>query len=387
MKGRFYQFFVLTLSAVALMVPAFGQDDRGVSGTTGDLYVISAKAGGVNYVEGSVTARRPDGTSGRIVKGDELDTGAIVETGAAARAEILLNPGSYVRLDRSSELQIVTTDLDDLQLKVMKGSAIFEVFASNDFKVTVATPKSELFLVESGVYRVDVDSAGVARLEVWRGKAETSDDADATLKKGRSATLDGGDVSVAKFDRGSRDEFEAWSRDRAELIAKANKKLEAKLLGTSLLNGFRADAWDCWQSVGLWVYSRRYGVYSFVPFGYGWRSPYGIGYRTNTGICYDPAYFYGRPYGRIYGGYPRTGGRKPVEKPRTTQAPIPKENIERGRRAITPPFQRMQRSGSVKTDRPLSTSFPGVRTRRSSGSTLPPAMTKPAEPTVKGKDN
>lgn len=386
MNRRLVLFFGLIGLTAALSVPASPQDRDSVRSAAGDLYVISAKAGGVNYVEGNVTTIRADGTAGRVVKGDKMEAGDVILTGDSARAELLLNPGSYARLDRSSEFELVTTNLDDLKLKVRKGSAIFEVFASDDFRVTVNTPLSEFYLIESGVYRVDVAENGVARLEVWRGKAETKDDADSTLKKGRTATLDGGDVSVAKFDRGSRDEFEEWSRDRAELIAKANKKFETKMLGRSLLDTFRSDAWDCWQSVGLWVYSRRYNVYSFVPFGYGWRSPYGIGYRTNTGICYNPGFYYGRPYRRIYGNYPKGGGTRTGDTT-PTRTTVPQENVDRGRRAVTPPFQRMQRSGSVKTNRPVIIATPGIRTRQSSGSNLPPAMTKPAEPTSKGKDN
>lgn len=386
MNRRLVLLFGLIGLTAALSAPVMPQERESVRSAAGDLYVISAKAGGINYVEGNVTTIRADGTAGRVVKGDEMDAGDVILTGDSARAELLLNPGSYARLDRSSEFELVTTDLNDLRLKVRKGSAIFEVFASDDFKVTINTPLSEFYLIESGVYRVDVADNGVARLEVWRGKAETKDDADTTLKKGRTATLDGGDVAVAKFDRGNRDEFEEWSRDRAELIAKANKKLETKMLGTSLLNTFRSDSWDCWQSIGLWVYSRRYNVYSFVPFGYGWRSPYGIGYRTNTGICYNPGYYYGRPYRRVYGNYPKGGGTRPTGTPTTTTR-IPQENIDRGRRATTPPFQRMQRSGGVKTDRPVIIATPGIQTRQTGRSTFPSMDTKPAEPASKGKDN
>lgn len=375
---------------IAFALPAFGQDDKTVSSAAGDLYVISAKAGGINFVEGGATVLRADGSSGRVVKGEELSSGDVLETTGSGRVELLLNPGSYARVDRGSRIELVTASLDDLRLRVLKGSAIFEVYASDDFKVTVQTPQSELYLIKTGVYRVDVLENGTARLEVWNGKAETAEDSDTTLKKGRAATLDGGDVEVAKFDRGDRDEFEQWSRDRAELIAKANKKLKARVLGDSLLRGFRADMWDCYSSVGLWVYSRRYSTYSFLPFGYGWRSPYGFGLRTSTPICYDPSYFYGRPYPRTIIGSRRGGG----TSTQTNTPQIPQENIDRGNRSRTPPFRRVQNTGGVRTvrsPRPMSpSSFPTFDTSRRGGSSTTTTTTTTSSDTkreTKGKGN
>lgn len=382
--------FILLLLLSSLPVTA--QDDATVSSAAGDLYVISAKAGGVNYVEGTATVLRADGTSGILVKGEDLDAGDRIETSVGARVEILLNPGSYARLDENSKFELSTTSLDDLRLKVLKGSAIFEVYASDDFKVTVNTPQSELYLVKTGVYRVDVFNDGTARLEVWKGKAETEGDADSSLKKGRSAVLDGGDVEVAKFDRGEKDEFERWSKDRAELIAKANKKFQTKDLSRSLLRGFQNDIWNCYSSVGLWVYSRRYGTYSFLPFGYGWRSAYGYGLRTSTGICYDPDYYYYQRYPGIYkGGRPRSADQPTGQQPTTN---IPQENIERGNRAVTPPFQRVQRTGGVVVGRPgppaASGGFPpmGGGERRSTSTTPPPPPPASKDgSSSKGKDN
>jgi len=102
------------------------------------LYKISAEAGPVNYVEGEVTASneldiRP------LVKGDKVLIGDKVRTAANAKAEILLNPGSYIRLAENSEFEFLNTSLDDLQLRLNEGTAILEIFATKDFKVSVLT--------------------------------------------------------------------------------------------------------------------------------------------------------------------------------------------------------------------------------------------------------
>jgi hypothetical protein len=67
-------------------------------GCGGDRYIVSARAGGVNYVEGTVAVIRKSGRSGLLLKGDTLEVGDRVSTGANGKAEILLNPGSFLRL-------------------------------------------------------------------------------------------------------------------------------------------------------------------------------------------------------------------------------------------------------------------------------------------------
>lgn len=155
---------------------AVAQNDRTAAvAAAGDKYLISAKAGGVNYVEGTVTLARKNGTSGRLLRRDEITVGDKVSTGDDGRAEILLNPGSYMRIGKNTEFEFKTTSLDDLQIRLNSGSALFEVFASNEFTVRVITPKAKFLLVESGVFRVDATTDGGAKISVLRGKALMAD--------------------------------------------------------------------------------------------------------------------------------------------------------------------------------------------------------------------
>ncbi len=340
MKKNLLRMFCVGILCCLTVIVGFAQNDRTLSSAAGDLYLISAKAGVVNYVEGGVSIQRKNGNSGYLLKGDSIEVGDKVSTTANARAEVLLNPGSFVRLDQNSEFEFVTTSLDDLKLQVNKGSAIFEVFASNDFKVLITTPKAKFYLVETGVYRVDVLDNGVGKLEVRRGKAQVGNLLAEEVEKGRTATVDTNDVVVAKFDRGNEDSFEDWSKDRAKMIAKVNSKLSSDRLTNSLLsnnNGF-----DCFNSLGLWVYSRQYTSYSFLPFGYAWRSPYGYGFGTSTGICNNPYQYY--RYIPTYRGNPGTGNNGGGNGGVTPTTPA--ANIARGQRNLTPPFRRMENTGN-----------------------------------------
>lgn len=287
MKRKFLSLIaVLTLGIMSFAVVSAQQTERNTAANS--LYVISAKAGGVNHVEGKVAVARDNSRSGYLIKGDTVEIGDKVSTGADGRAEILLNPGSYVRLDKNSEFEFVTTALDDLEVKVDRGSAMFEVFAADEFKVTVNANNTKFYLVDSGIYRIDVLSDGTSKIAVWKGKAELADSTD--VKTSREATIGGGLPAIEKFDRDDKDDFEQWSKDRAKLLAKANSKLEREGMRDSLINSFSMDPWSIYDSFGLWAYSPAYGAYCFLPFGYNWYSPYGFGFGRNIWYYRLPSY-------------------------------------------------------------------------------------------------
>ena len=359
MKRRLIGFVGVAFLAIISASPTFSQN-RTLSSAAGDKWVITAKAGGVNYVQGDVNVTRQAGKSGLLLKGDAVDVGDQVSTGANGRVEVLLNPGSYLRVDENSAFQFKTTELEDLQILVTRGSVMLEVFAANDFKVAVSTPKQNYDLVDTGIYRVDVATDGNARIEVWKGKAEVG---DAVLKGGRAASELDGQVAVAKFDRDERDGFENWSRDRAKELAKAKDSLRDKTLRTSLMQSFLGGRWNMYNSFGLWVYDARFGRHCFLPFGYGWSSPYGFGFGADIGWYGLPQAVY---YPPIYrrpntSNPPTTGGTTPPvgTPPRRTppagtppgdRRPIGGRKREpmgdpEGRSQRPPPFVRMQGSG------------------------------------------
>src|SRR5688572_14264050 len=103
-------FHVLLLSLFVTLAgaAAYAQNDT-LSAAAGDRYVISAKAGGVNFVEGTVNVARKSGRTGQLLKGDSLEIGDRVLTATDGKVEILLNPGSFLRLGGDSEFEFKTT--------------------------------------------------------------------------------------------------------------------------------------------------------------------------------------------------------------------------------------------------------------------------------------
>lgn len=336
MKRKFLSCLTALAICLSFAVFAAAQDDDRIASAVGDVYVISAKAGGVNFVEGKVTVAKKS-RSGYLVKGDRLEVGDKVSTGANGKAEILLNPGSFVRLGENAVFEFVSTSLEDVKIKLMGGSAIFEVFADKEFKVAIAAPKANFYAVKSGVYRVDVLADGSGKISVWKGKAQIGEDEEAVVKSGREAVVNGNQVVIEKFDRDDKGALEIWSKDRAKTLAKINSKLQRDSLRNSLLNSFDRRGWGLYDSFGLWVFDRFSGYYCFLPFGYGWSSPYGYGYNRDLWYFRMPRYIYFQP-----------SPQQPASTANTT------DGIVRRNSPKPPPFERVQPTistrNTIKTD-------------------------------------
>lgn len=363
--------------AALLFVSAVSAQNDAIASAAGDKYVISAKAGGVNFVEGAVGIVRKAGTSGLLLRGDKLEIGDRVSTGANGKAEILLNPGSYLRLGSNSAFEFKTTSLDDLRIKLDSGSGIFEVFATEDFKVTVNSPKTKFSLIESGIYRIDVSADGNGKIAVWKGLAQIGSDATAIVKSGREGTLAGSLASIAKFDRDDKDSLAIWSKARAKELAKISGQLARNTMRTALMRGFLGRGWNMYDSFGLWVYDPFRRSHCFLPFGYGWNSPYGYGFGHSIWYYNLPSVVYQPPSNTTGGSQPPRYG---------PRVPIVKESSE------PPPFIRVQGTsgstgrdyGAVKPGRDDS-SYGSEPIRSSGGGSTysPPVSSPPSETRAK----
>src|SRR5438034_7241679 len=79
-------------------------------------FVVSTKAGLVNYVQGSATVKAAT----------SIPAGKPIGTGPGGALEILLNPGSYLRMGENSTVVLDTIELTDIALRILQGSAVIE---------------------------------------------------------------------------------------------------------------------------------------------------------------------------------------------------------------------------------------------------------------------
>lgn len=300
---------VLGLAGVSSIVAQEKQERRNIPSQTEQVYVISAKAGGVSYVSGAVRVDRiATNTRHVLAKGDEINDGDIISVGETGNAEILLNPGSFLRLAENTDIQFADTDLESLLLKMKNGRALIEASAvggEGGADIQIVTPQTTISLEKSGIYRLNV-SATTTEVYVWKGAASIGNQ---IVKAGNKAVLQKGVATVvAKFDKDeSRDALDLWSKDRSKELAKLNNKIRSRDL-TRAFSGFSSGFYGFNRFGGFWAFNRLTGTYCYVPYGYGyWNSPYGYSYGNG-----------------IYWYYPRQDTSTPVV---TTVSPKPK-NID-----------------------------------------------------------
>jgi hypothetical protein len=302
--------FIPSLFAIAMVVSL---PLTTITQTTRDKYVISAKAGGVNAVTGPATMRqRGDSEWQQLTIKEDLEAGDVVRTGHDGRVEMLLNPGSYLRIGEDSEFELSDNSLQNLELRLVRGTAIVEAtgFDGEELLINITTPHTRMAIVRKGLYRVSVVPGDATELIVRKGRVML-DGSHTKVDGGNKVVFSNTSFSVAKLrdaDKKNLDNLDNWSKERAKTVAQANRAVNRRDMMLAMA-GF--DDWGRFspRSSGLWMFSARYGCYTFMPYYAGWASPYGSSYYGSI---------YGGCCGRSpYGGYglngynPNVGGYPP----------------------------------------------------------------------------
>jgi ferric-dicitrate binding protein FerR (iron transport regulator) len=236
---------------------------------------------------------------------DDLRPGDRVRTDFDGRVEVLLNPGSYLRVGGNSEVEMSNNSLENLELRLIKGTAIVEATGVDDLElnINISTPHTKIAIVRHGLYRVSVVPGDTTELVVRKGRVVLNDN-QTKVKGGNKVVFSQTNTSVAKLtkeDKKTEEEIDAWSKERAETLARANRRTTHRMLATAFsMNNDPFRSWRWSRGYGLWFFNAHAGCYTFIPWYYGWRSPYGTSYTTGT---YNPYAWSG---GR--GGYSNPGG-------------------------------------------------------------------------------
>ncbi len=275
-----------------------------------EKFVISAHAGGVNAVTGRAALRsHGNGEWQQLTIKEDLETGDVVRTGLDGRVEMLLNPGSYLRIGEDSEVELTDNSLDNLAVRLTRGTAIVEVTGADDSEllINITTPHTRMAIVRRGLYRVNVVPGDVTELIVRKGRVML-EPTHTKVKGGDKVVFSDNSFSIAKLKKSDKteDHLEGWSKERAQLLARANSRLPRGTL-TTLVSSYRGDWWLSFSGrPGFWLYNLGGGFYTFFPFSYGWGSPYGTPYGSSL---YGTIYYYNPvPGNTSSGGWPAGGG-------------------------------------------------------------------------------
>jgi FecR-like protein len=362
-------FSIVTISA--LILAALGP------GKITAQHLISSKAGFVNRVDGKVYITRQDSQDNEAKEnaalGSQMNDGDQISTESGSYVELLLNPGSYIRVNEKSEIRAVNTELTRVRFEVIRGSAMIEVGEVNKQEpLEIITPQGSFFIRKTGLQRLDVRE-GMTLLAVRQGEVQLGTLDEVLNKKsykigrGKVAQLKGEPMPMlAKLDKDAVDEFDKWSFSRAEVLMAANQRA---LHSSSLNKGSLAYGW---------LFDPFHRCYTYIPRGSYW-SPYGFGFFNSFNSCWD-CYF--PPTGYSYGYVGSGGGSnrgatgngssgRPAPPPRVVcgidRSPVRRE-IERYRNSDGGFNAEQRHSGR---DNSNSSSSPAPTSQRSGGSSSP----------------
>jgi len=278
---------VALLSLAVAAVPGFSADQ--------------AHPGTVNYVEGTTLL---DGTPLNFhdVGSIEAGAGQVLST-TLGKAEMLLTPGIFLRLDENSAVKMISPDLTLTQVEIERGKAgveVDEIYPQNNIQVVEGGVVTRL--LKPGYYEFD-SSKGTAMVFKGEAAVEVGNGAYKNVKEHHEFTVS--ELSAGKsldrekpvdFDANSgQDDLYNWSNLRSNYLAQANNQLASEYAGGSgFYPGWYWDpyGWD-YTFIGAGPFWSPFG-WGFYPFG--WGGLYGGG-------------FYGRGfYGHGYAGGGFAGG-------------------------------------------------------------------------------
>jgi len=213
-------------------------------------FVVATKAGLVNFVQGFTS-----------VKATELvPEGTPIRTGPNGYVELLLTPGSFLRMAPNSEAVLDSVDLSKVAVRILQGVANVEVVELNSYPIQVTTGNLKVEITSTGIYRF-----GDGLATVIEGKIQTAD-SQISYKKGwqLSHSINYKARRVSDTELSALDIF---SKTRSELMASANMSLAPVVSRTAYQS-----------SAPYWLFYPALGAYTYMPLRNS-RSPYGFNYR------------------------------------------------------------------------------------------------------------
>jgi FecR protein len=236
-------------------------------------YIVSAKAGWVNYVDGQAN----------VQPHQQVAVAMPIETGPRSHAELLLSPGSFLRLGEQARVVFDSVDLTDIAVRVLEGVAVVEVAdVDSHAPIRVSTGNLRTVIVSPGLYRFVGDTAVVVD-----GKLRTAD-SRMTIKKGKQVSAAGDSYIENRTELAFADDLDRWSAQRTASLARANALAYRRYTAN---NGYWLGGYSpSFVNGSAWLYSPLLNGFTFIP-----RNPY----RSYYGVRFVPRLTFGLTPGGI----------------------------------------------------------------------------------------
>ncbi len=275
----------VVLAFVLFYLPSYSS-----SSTPGSLHI--------SLIEGDVQVRTED--TGEWVPASinmPLFDGDRIWVPEGGRTELQLRDGTFLRLDETSALEILTIDRDSFQFYLTEGRSYANFRGLKGSLLQIDTPDSSIRAYDRSNFRIETTQDGYTDISVYRGVVYAEN------REGRTSVNGGNTLSFREgtyaelSPLGPPDEWERWNRERDRRFAK--RRPPSRYLPDEL-QPYSSD----FEENGRWVQVREYG-YVWTPtvvVSVGW-APYRIGRWVWIGgdyvwVSYEPwgwaPYHYGR---------------------------------------------------------------------------------------------
>ena len=273
-----YRFMTIALLGAGIVGgPAFGVAQAPAYGSNQAPAYSAAQAqpsaanpGMVNYVEGSALL------DGRVLRRRDvgratMEPGEVLST-TTGRAEILLTPGVFLRLDNNSAVRMISPDITPTQVEVEHGRAAVEadqLYPQNNLEIMDGGVTTQI--VKPGFYEFNANQPSAL---VFQGQAVVNegDGKYKEIKDHHEMTLvaNAREKSVSFNTRDAQDQFYNWSSLRSQYLSQANGQIAGQYAGVS---GFNAGwYWNPYMFdytfIGMGPYWSAFGYGFFPPWGW-----------------------------------------------------------------------------------------------------------------------
>jgi hypothetical protein len=277
--------------------------------------VISAHSGLIHFADGSVFLddQRLEQKAGKF---DQMKNGSELRT-QDGRAEVLLTPGTFLRVGANSAIRMISNVLDDTRVELLNGAAVLDQGSDTlaNTSVTILYNLDQVRIKKPGRYRFDSEPPQV---KVESGDVDVNDGGGKSVEAGAGYVVAfEGKLAARKLlnDSGfnkSGDDLDNWDSARDHSVADSNLQASAASDLSSAIDGWQNDPNAVLQSLGIAPYPP--GMSSYIPpygygsslygpglygpgvygagLGYGAYGPYGFG---GFGIASPLALYYGSP--------------------------------------------------------------------------------------------
>ena len=282
MKSKLSRIITLALAGVFLAVisstSAFAAPDA-----------RSALPGTVNYIEGQVNLGS-DTLNADSIGSAVLEPDQTLETGNG-KAEILLTPGVFLRVDENSTVRMISPSITNTEIELDQGRAMVEVAEIHDQnRLRIDAGGVQTQLEKKGLYEFDADRQEIL---VFDGKAQVfAQDRAISVGGGKRLELNAGaELKARGFDKDDykQSDLYQWSSLRSSYLAEANVNAASGYVG----NGYYGPGW-----VGAgWYWSPAFGAYTWVPGDGVFFSPFGWGFYSPLVVVRSPLFVrFGAPF-------------------------------------------------------------------------------------------